>query len=185
MDNARNSPVRRLQWKKDFATRRRTLYKRLDNHLKAAPGCSIIDEFLSCAASDLVPPRRHEALRNFLDRTGARSFPEALTTCLADKRLLAMVDDRCDPSIYWEETGELPLRQWESDEYRRLPPSGLNARVYGANAEMLYNCLQGNVCIIPTSVAGDMLTYCAAEERCCRAQDSVSLTIRGMKTNRI
>jgi hypothetical protein len=178
MDNARNSPVRRLQWKKDFATRRRTLYKRLDNHLKAAPGCSIIDEFLSCAASDLEPPRRHEALRNFVDRTGARSFPEALTTCLADKRLLAMVDDRCDPSIYWEETGELPLRPWESDEYRRLPPSGLNARVYGANAEMLYNCLQGNVCMIPTSIAGDMLTYCAAEERCCRAQDSVSLTIR-------
>lgn len=105
----------------------------------------MIDEFLKIFTSRMQPPRRYETLRRFLQRTGARSLPEALRTCPTDKRALAMVDDRCDPSMGAEGTGK--LRQWESEEYRRFPPSGLNVQVYGANAEMLYKQLQKDVCM--------------------------------------
>lgn len=177
MDHTRNpgcyQPLRRLQWKKEFATRRHMLYSSLDDHLKAEPGFSTVDAFLSCVTSDLEPSRRHAALRSFLGRTGARSFPEALTTYPVDKRILAMVDDRCDPSMGSEDEGNLPLRPWESDQYRWLPPSGLNVRVHGANAEMLYNRLQEKVWHIPKYVG---LLNSTAEKKCRRAPDSVSLT---------
>lgn len=139
--------VRPLRWKNEYSTRQSELYSRLDHHLKAPPGCSVIDGFLSCWTSDLEPPRRYEGLRSFLEQTGARSFSEALKACPADKRVLAIVDDRCDPSAGVENTDNLlvPLRQWEFDEYNRFPPKGLYARVYGADAEMLYNCLKGKV----------------------------------------
>lgn len=152
--------TRRFYWKEEYSTRQTELYGRLDQHLKAPPGCSVVDGFINCWTSDLEPPRRYEVLRGFLGRTGARTFPEALRTCPADKRRLAIVDDRCDPLADLEDTDGLllPLRQWESDEYNRFPPKGVNARIYGADAEMLYNHLKEKV-FIRIMIIGFCLQY--------------------------
>ncbi|KAB8225606.1 hypothetical protein BDV33DRAFT_231018 [Aspergillus novoparasiticus] len=109
---------------------------------------SVIDEFFNSASPDLVPPRRHELLRKFFDQTGARSFPEALNTTPADTRVLAMIDDRCDPCSQFTDmpgsTSFLPTRQWESEEYMRRPPKGIHRKICGADAGTLYDCLNKN-----------------------------------------
>ncbi|KAJ8207129.1 hypothetical protein LV164_004590 [Aspergillus fumigatus] len=136
---------RRLQWKRDFAIRQVTLYHGQDNRLKCPPGGSMVEEFLTCYSPDFIPPRRYELLRRFLERTGARSFPEAIRSFPADKRILAMIDDRCDPCVSVSlPSGArfLPLRQWESDSYMQRPPEGLHIHVYGADAETLHVNLQ-------------------------------------------
>ncbi|EDP51441.1 hypothetical protein V8F44DRAFT_654859 [Aspergillus fumigatus] len=117
----------------------------LDNRLKCPPGGSMVEEFLTCYSPDFIPPRRYELLRRFLERTGARSFPEAIRSFPADKRILAMIDDRCDPCVSVSlPSGArfLPLRQWESDSYMQRPPEGLHIHVYGADAETLHVNLQ-------------------------------------------
>ncbi|KMK59344.1 hypothetical protein Y699_00545 [Aspergillus fumigatus Z5] len=105
----------------------------------------MVEEFLTCYSPDFIPPRRYELLRRFLERTGARSFPEAIRSFPADKRILAMIDDRCDPCVSVSlPSGArfLPLRQWESDSYMQRPPEGLHIHVYGADAETLHVNLQ-------------------------------------------
>ncbi|KAF7158588.1 hypothetical protein CNMCM5623_003648 [Aspergillus felis] len=105
----------------------------------------MVEEFLTCYSPDFIPPRRYELLRRFLERTGARSFPEAIKSFPADKRILAMLDDRCDPCVSVSlPSGArfLPLRQWESDGYMQRPPEGLYIHVYGADAETLHVNLQ-------------------------------------------
>ena len=148
--NPNNPPLRRLHWREEYSTRHPESYSRLDYHLKAPPGCSLVDGFLNCWVSDLEPPRRHEALRKFLERTGARSFPEALRICPADKRYLAIVDDRSDPLAKAEYNclDIPPVRRWESQEYNRFPPKGIKDQVYGADAEMLYNRLREKVWVL-------------------------------------
>ncbi|KAB8276290.1 hypothetical protein BDV30DRAFT_235745 [Aspergillus minisclerotigenes] len=140
--------VNHAQWKKEFSVRRTALYLGQDSRLRVPIGGSMIDEFFNSASPDLVPPRRHELLRKFLDQTGARSFPEALNTTPADTRVLAMIDDRCDPCLQFTDnpdgTSFLPMRQWESEEYMRRPPEGIHNQIYGADAGTLYDCLNKN-----------------------------------------
>ncbi|PIG87092.1 hypothetical protein AARAC_004323 [Aspergillus arachidicola] len=140
--------VHHAQWRKEFSVRQTTIYHGQDNRLRVPIGGSVIDEFFNSSNLDLAPPRRHEFLRKFLDQTGARSFPEALRTTPADKRVLAMIDDRCDPCLRFsdipESTSFLPMRQWESEEYMRRPPEGIHCHIYGADAEMLYDRLNQN-----------------------------------------
>ncbi|KAJ5396514.1 tumor suppressor protein LOH1CR12 [Penicillium cosmopolitanum] len=96
----------------------------------------------------LSPPRRHELLRLFLEQTGAlHSFLDTTRGQYqpVDRRVLALVDDRCDPCL--QITGIagsaafLPVRPWESEEYMRRPPEGLYTRFCGVDAEMLYKHL--------------------------------------------
>jgi hypothetical protein len=172
---------RRLQWKRDFAIRQVTLYHGQDNRLKCPPGGSMIEEFLSCYSLDFIPPRRYELLRRFLERTGARSFPEAIRSCPADKRILAMLDDRCDPCVSVSlpsGTKFLPLRQWESDGYMQRPPEGLHTNVYGADAETLHINLQKDVCkiCVSYSLIAFACTYVRTAEGCCRTENNVSFS---------
>ncbi|PLN75475.1 hypothetical protein BDW42DRAFT_189231 [Aspergillus taichungensis] len=90
---------------------------------------------------EFSPPQRHEPLKRFLSRAGAQSFPEAAKFGPESKRVLAMVDDRCDPCTQFTNIPEntfLPVRQWESEEYMRRPPEGLHVRIAGGDAEMLF-----------------------------------------------
>jgi hypothetical protein len=60
-----------------------------------------------------------------------------------------MVDDRCDPCLKFtslpESAAFLPVRQWESEEYMRRPPEGLNVQVGGFDAVKLYDHLNKDV----------------------------------------
>lgn len=172
---------RRLQWKRDFAIRQVTLYHGQDNRLKFPPGGSMVEEFLTCYSPDFIPPRRYELLRRFLERTGARSFPEAIRSFPADKRILAMIDDRCDPCVSVSlPSGArfLPLRQWESDSYMQRPPEGLHIHVYGADAETLHVNLQKDVCqyVFSGFLIAFAYTYMRTAKGCCRTEDSVGLS---------
>ncbi|THC98619.1 hypothetical protein EYZ11_001897 [Aspergillus tanneri] len=138
-----------LHWARDFATRQATSYHGQDNRLKIAANGSILDEFFNSCNVDLSPPQRHELLKRFLNSAGARSFPEAAKSGPRDKRVLAIVDDRCDPFTQFTNTpgstGFLPVRQWESEEYMRRPPEGLHVRIAGGDADMLFYHLNKDV----------------------------------------
>lgn len=143
-----------LHWAKDFAIRQVTSYHGQDNRLKIPTNGSILDEFFNSCNVELSPPQRHELLKRFLSRAGARSFPEAAKFGPEDKRVLAMVDDRCDPCTQFTNIPEntfLPVRQWESEEYMRRPPEGLHVRIVGGDAEMLF-------CHLNKDVKLDMIT---------------------------
>jgi hypothetical protein len=136
------------QWQKQFSIRQLRGYHKQENRLRAAGDESIIDTFLACYKSDLEPPRRYEVLKNFLNKTRAKSFSDALSINHADKRMLAIVDDRCDLSaniIVPDNTSVLPLRPWDSLEYNRKPPQGLNVNILGADAQKLNEHLQKDV----------------------------------------
>ncbi|KAF4212257.1 hypothetical protein CNMCM8980_003820 [Aspergillus fumigatiaffinis] len=148
----------RLQWKRDFAIRQVTLYHGQDNRLKCPPAGSMVEEFLTFYSPDFIPPRRYELLRRILERTGARSFPEAIKSFPADKRILAMVDDRFDPCVSVSlPSGArfLPLRQWESEGYMQRPPEGQHIHVYGTDAETLHVNLQKDYELIAALIAFD------------------------------
>ncbi|KAJ5635709.1 tumor suppressor protein LOH1CR12 [Penicillium longicatenatum] len=141
-------PLNSLHWRKDFSNRQTTLYHGQDNRLRVPNGASVIDEFFRSYNPDLSPPRRHELLKLFLAQTGAtRSFPEFIggQSSPADRRQLAIIDDRCDPCLKFtslpESAAFLPVRQWESEEYMRRPPGGLHVSVCGVDAETLYTHL--------------------------------------------
>jgi hypothetical protein len=145
-------PLRSLQWRKEFSLRQTTLYHGQDNRLRVPTDGSVIEEFFHSFNPDLSPPRRHELLRLFLEQTGAqRSFPDFIggQRPLVDRQIFAMIDDRCDHCLKItsipESVSFLPVRQWGSEEYMRRPPEGLNARVCGMNAEMLYMHLNQDV----------------------------------------
>lgn len=146
--NARHS----LQWRKGFSTRQKSLYNGQDKRLYVAPGDSVIEEFFRSLRPGLSPPRRHESLRLFLEQTGAQSsFPDAIrgNMLMLDKKIVAMVDDRCDPSLEFinmaGNASFVPVRQWGSDEYMRNPPEGLNVQIRGLDASTLYSHLNQNV----------------------------------------
>lgn len=152
--SSRRPLLHSLQWRKDFSIRQTTLYHGQDNRLRVPSGGSVIDEFFRSFNPGLSPPRRHELLRLFLEQTGAlRSFPDIIGSQRppADRgrRVLAMVDDRCDPCLNITgipgSAAFLPVRQWGSEEYMRRPPAGLHARVCGVDAEMLYVHLSQDV----------------------------------------
>ncbi|KAJ5759384.1 tumor suppressor protein LOH1CR12 [Penicillium odoratum] len=155
-------PLHSLQWRKDFSTRQTTLYHGQDNRLRVPNGGSVIDEFFRSYNPDLSPPRRHELLKNFLGQTGATHLFQDIIRgqgSPGDRRVLAIIDDRCDPCLKFtsipESAAFLPVRQWESEEYMRRPPEGLNVRVCGADAKMLYTHLNQDV-----------------EDRICRASNN-------------
>lgn len=153
--SSHRSPLNSLRWRKDFSTRRTILYHGQDNRLLVPNGESVIDEFFRSFNPDLTPPRRHELLRLFLWQTGAKSsFCEAIgdQSSPADRRILAIIDDRSDPCLRFTSIPEgaafLPVRQWESEEYMRRPPGGLHVSVFGVDAEMLYTHLNRNVGLV-------------------------------------
>lgn len=148
----RRPPLHSLQWRKDFSVRKTTLYRNQDDRLRVPTGKSVIDEFFRRLNPALSPPRRHELLRLFLEQTGPlHSFPDVVKSRLlaGDRRMLAVVDDRCDPCLQilgiTESAAFLPVRQWGSEEFRKRPPEGLHARVCGMDAEMLYSHLNQDV----------------------------------------
>ncbi|KGO61614.1 tumor suppressor protein, LOH1CR12 [Penicillium expansum] len=142
-------PLRSLKWRKEFSTRQTTLYHGQDNRLRVPADGSVIDEFFHRVNPNLSPPRRHELLKLFLEQTGAlRSFTDIIgggQSSPADRRVLAVIDDRCDPCLKImsmpESASFLSVRQWGSEEYMRRPPEGLNVRVCGVDAETLYTHL--------------------------------------------
>jgi hypothetical protein len=149
---SRRPPLHYFQWRKGFSIRQATLYHGQDNRLRVPTGGSVIDEFFRSFNPDLSPPRRHELLRLFLGQTGAlHTFPDVIRGQLspADRRVLAMIDDRCDPCLKItsmpESAAFLPVRQWESEEYMRRPPGGLHVCVCGVDAEMFYTHLHQDV----------------------------------------
>lgn len=146
-------PLRSLKWRKEFSTRQTTLYHGQDNRLRVPADGSVIDEFFHRVNPNLSPPRRHELLKLFLEQTGAlRSFTDIIgggQSSPADRRVLAVIDDRCDPCLKImsmpESASFLSVRQWGSEEYMRRPPEGLNVRVCGVDAETLYTHLNQDV----------------------------------------
>ncbi|KAL3478263.1 hypothetical protein BJX99DRAFT_256588 [Aspergillus californicus] len=146
--SSRRVPVHSAQWSKDFSNRRTALYRSNDLRLQVPTNGSVIDELFRSMSPELAPPRRHELLRLFIEQTGAlRSFSDLVRTQHQPRsnRILAIVDDRCDPSLQFanipDSTAFLPVRQWGSEEYLQRPPEGLHARVCGLDAEMLYSHL--------------------------------------------
>ena len=137
-----------LHWAKDFAIRQVTSYHGQDNRLKIPTNGSILDEFFNSCNVEFSPPQRHELLKRFLSCAGAQSFLKAAKFGPECKRVLAMVDDRCDPCTQFTNIPEntfLPVRQWESEEYMRRPPEGLHVRIAGGGAEMLFRHLNKDV----------------------------------------
>lgn len=156
LKRSRSPPVHSLQWRKTFSTRQTSIYRLQDSRLCVSTGESVIDEFFRSFEPGLSPPRRHELLRLFLEQTGAlHSFLDTTRGQYqpVDRRVLALVDDRCDPCL--QITGIagsaafLPVRPWESEEYMRRPPEGLYTRFCGVDAEMLYKHLNRDVCYPP------------------------------------
>ncbi|KAJ5711067.1 tumor suppressor protein LOH1CR12 [Penicillium malachiteum] len=152
LTKSRHPPIYYSQWRKGFSFRQATLYHGQDNRLRAPTGASVIEEFFRRFNPDLSPPRRHELLRRFLEQTGAlHSFPDVIRGkhSPADKRVLAMIDDRCDPCLKItnmpESAAFMPIRQWDSEEYMRRPPGGLYVCVCGVDAEMFYTHLHQDI----------------------------------------
>lgn len=150
--SSRRSPLQALQWRKDFSIRQTIIYHGQDNRLRVHTGESVIDVFFRCFKPDLSPPRHHELLRLFLEQTGAlRSFLDVIGSrrSAADRQVLAMIDDRCDPCLKImripESAAFFPVRQWGSEEYMQRPPRGLNVHICGMDAEMLYAHLNRDV----------------------------------------
>ncbi|KAL2872393.1 uncharacterized protein BJX67DRAFT_376215 [Aspergillus lucknowensis] len=146
--SSRRSPLHSIQWRKEFSTRLATMYHGQDNRLRVPADKTVIDEFFRSLNPSLAPPRRHELLRLFLEQTGAqRSFLDVIRSkrSPAYNQVLAMVDDRCDPSLQFAgisgSAAFLPVRQWESEEYMQRPPEGLHVRVSGMDAVELYTHL--------------------------------------------
>lgn len=178
LNRSRHPRLHSLQWRKDFSIRQTTFYHGQDKRLRVPTGGSVIDEFFRSFNPGLSPPRRHELLRLFLEQTGAlRSFPDVIGSqrSPANRRVLAVVDDRCDPCLKFtgipESAAFLPVRQWESDEYMRRPPEGLHARVCGLDAEMLYTHLNQDVRDFHLAY-GLILIF--LENRSCRTPNHVS-----------
>ncbi|KAL2832929.1 hypothetical protein BDW59DRAFT_138928 [Aspergillus cavernicola] len=117
-----------LQWCKEFSIRQTTLYHGQDNRLRTPTNGSVIDEFFRSFNPGLSPPRRHERLRLFLEQTGAlRSFLNVIQSQHPplNSRVLAVVDDRCDPCLKFTGISDsavfLPVRQeddWLQDSRR-------------------------------------------------------------------
>ena len=150
--SSRRPLLHSLQWRKDFSTPQTTLYHGQDNRLRVPTGGSVIEEFFRSFNPGLSPPRRHELLRLFLEQVGPlHSFQDVIGSHRSptDRRVLAVVDDRCDPCLKItgipESAAFRPVRQWESEEYMRRPPEGLHAQVCGMDAEMLYMHLNQHV----------------------------------------
>lgn len=156
LTRSRHLPLHSLQWRKEFSTRQTAIYRCQDSRLRVPIGGSVIDEFFCVFKPGLTPPRRHELLRLFLEQTGAlHSFPDIIRDQHppANKRVLAVVDDRCDPCLQFTSIAEsrafLPVRQWGSEEYMRRPPEGLHTQICALDAEMLYTHLNQDVSYSP------------------------------------
>lgn len=153
----RNAPLYSLQWRKEFAIRQRSLYRGQDIRLILTVSAqeSVIEVFFWKVKPALSPPHRHELLKRFLEQTRAqKSYPNGdRWVCFmanGKKKKIAMVDDRCDPSLdFMNLSGNasfVPIRQWGSDEYMRRPPEGLHVQIHGFDdANKLYNHLNENV----------------------------------------
>ncbi|KAF9883711.1 hypothetical protein FE257_003049 [Aspergillus nanangensis] len=138
-------PLHALQWKRHFTIRRTTLYHGQDNRLRVPLGGSAIDEFFKNHNINFAPPRRYELLRKFLGQNSVHLLQDEAKLSPSDQRVLAMVDDRCDPCLNIPESASFqPMRQWGLGEYMNRPPQGLHARIYGMNAAMLYQHLSKN-----------------------------------------
>lgn len=152
LNRPRRAALHSLAWRKEFSTRQTAKYHGQDTRLRVPRGGSVIEEFFRSFNPSLSPPRRHESLRLFLEQAGEQhSFPGAIGSISRspDGRLIAMVDDRCDPCLKFtslpESAAFLPVRQWESEEYMRRPPEGLNVQVCGLDAVKLYDHLNKDV----------------------------------------
>lgn len=143
-----HTPPKVPLWK-GFTFRQPHIYPSHESRLFIKDNESVIEAFLEFFRNELEPPRRHEALRSFLERSGACKLNDLENILSADRSLLAMVDDRCDPCITLKipENTSILLRPWDSDHYNMYPPKGESDHIYGADAINLYKQLKSPVSV--------------------------------------
>lgn len=151
LNRPRRSALHSSEWRKEFSTRQAAKYRAQDNRLHVPPHGSIMEEFFRTYNPSLLPPRHHEVLRSFLNQARTKHLLSGIGAMplSADERVVAMVDDRCDPCLKFTSLPEigafLPVRRWDSEEYMSRPPEGLNVRVCGLGATKLYEHLHKDV----------------------------------------
>lgn len=159
--NSHNKAWNEVTWKAP-TTRQPHLYNHQDDRLPVRDGETVINAFFDFYKSDLEPPRSYENLRNFLERSGARSIRDVEVDSTSQNKIPVIVDDRCDPCIKLdipENTGII-LRPWDSDVYNQRPPKGENVEVYGADVKTLFRRFKKPVCLrFPSSPCIALLLF--------------------------